>query len=257
MYLKVYLDDIFGKQTGSHFEASLVDAELPLGLLSQMSDIVGIILKEVVFQVILSHNFMRGFASTRLKISLFVSFQKHDLELVLILVACSQPIAVRQSHNQAGGGVERMQALISHLQAITAQHQAELEKAIVGRGEWHFCQQYAALQIPESVWFTKMKPEAKTKHLKKVQSCQVKQISPLMTASTHENTKQPHIAYLSVLVENAGLSTISYSTLSNIWNKAEKLVLSEGHILKVPWLLDEKARLVKSSSSPQPHVQIQ
>ena len=45
-------------------------------------------------------------------------------------------------------------------------------------GEWHFCQQYATtLQIPESVWFTKIKPEARTKHLKKVQSCQLKQIS--------------------------------------------------------------------------------
>ena len=39
-----------------------------------------------------------------------------------------------------------------------------------------------------------------------------------------------------------------------MWKKAENLIQSEGHILKVPWLSDEKARLVKSSSSPQPHV---
>ena len=57
----------------------------------------------------------------------------------------------------------KLPCLISHLKAITAQpaqHQAELEKAVIGRGEWHFCPQYTTLQVPESVWFSKMKPEA-------------------------------------------------------------------------------------------------
>ena len=39
-----------------------------------------------------------------------------------------------------------------------------------------------------------------------------------------------------------------------MWKKAEHLIQSDGHILKAPWLLNEKAWLVKSSSSPQPHV---
>ena len=38
-----------------------------------------------------------------------------------------------------------------------------------------------------------------------------------------------------------------------MWKKVENLVQSEEHILKAPWLSDEKA-LVKSSPSPQPHV---
>ena len=42
--------------------------------------------------------------------------------------------------------------------------------------------------------------------------------------------------------------------MQNIWSKAEKLIRSYGHIIKVPWLHDDQARLVKSYSSPQPHV---
>ena len=230
--------------------------KLHLGLLSQTSNVGGIIWKEVVFQVVLSHNFMHGFASTKLKTSLIASFHADVRSRAGVdpghLFTTNSSEAINHVIKQEVEWKEcKLPQLISHLKAITAQHQAELEKAIVGRGEWHFCQQYATLQISESVWFTKMTPEAKTRQ---VHSCQLKQIMPQMTATTHENTKQPHIAHLSVSVENAGLSTISYSTLSSMWNKAEKLVLSEGHILKAQSLSDEKARLVKSSSSPQPHV---
>ena len=38
--------------------------------------------------------------------------------------------------------------------------------------------------------------------------------------------------------------------------KAERLVSSDGHIIRVPWSDDEKDRLVKSSSSIQPHLVI-
>ena len=255
-----FLDDIFGKQTGSHFEAGLVDAE-----------------SEASFRTALSNvqcrwnNLERSCIPSSSEPQFHAWFCKYKAEDIIncVLPDVRSRAGVDPGHLFTTNSSEainhvikqevkwkecKLPQLISHLKAITAQHQAELEKAIVGRGEWHFCQQYATLQISESVWLTKMAPEAKTRHLKKVHSCQLKQILPQMTATTHENTKQPHIAHLSVSVENAGLSMISYSTLSSMWNKAEKLVLSEGHILKVPWLSDEKARLIKSSSSPQPHV---
>ena len=44
------------------------------------------------------------------------------------------------------------------------------------------------------------------------------------------------------------------STLQNMWKKAENLVQHEGNVLKVPWSSDIRSRLVKSSSSEQPHV---
>ena len=92
----------------------------------------------------------------------------------------------------------------------------------------------------------KTKPEAKDKHLKKVQTCQLQQASESKTATEHVSVKQPWSTHLSVSVENAGLSSISYSTLISMWKTAENQIHSEGHILKAPWLSDEKARLVKS-----------
>lgn len=56
--------------------------------------------------------------------------------------------------------------------------------------------------------------------------------------------------HLSFSVENVRLSTISFS---GIWKKAESLNQSEGHILKAPWIADEKTAC-KSSLSPQPRV---
>ena len=59
---------------------------------------------------------------------------------------------------------------------------------------------------------------------------------------------------LEVAVEDCGITTISMSTLKNVWNKAERLVCSGSGILKVPWSSDKKARLVMSSSSDHPHL---
>ena len=42
--------------------------------------------------------------------------------------------------------------------------------------------------------------------------------------------------------------------MQGIWSKAEKLIKPDGHIIKVPWLQDDQARLVRSYSSPQPHL---
>ena len=74
------------------------------------------------------------------------------------------------------------------------------------------------------------------KHLRRVQACQLEQGLVLKTVAT-----QRHNTCLSVLVENAGLSSVMLSTLTTMWKKAENLIQSEGHILKVPWLSDEKA----------------
>ena len=57
----------------------------------------------------------------------------------------------------------------------------------------------------------------------------------------------------SVAVEECGVTNISESTLRNIWSKAQKLIL-DGHVVMVPWSSGSKDRLVKSSTSPQPHL---
>ena len=84
-----------------------------------------------------------------------------------------------------------------------------------------------------------------------MQTCQLEQDLELKTAAIeHAGVYQRQNTCLSVSVENAGLSSISLSTLTGMWKKAENLIQSEGHILKAPWLSDKKARLVRSSSSP-------
>ena len=70
--------------------------KLHLEMLSPSFSIDGIILKEVVYQLILSHYFMPGFASSKLRISSSVSFQEYDPEVVQILAIYSQPIVVNQ-----------------------------------------------------------------------------------------------------------------------------------------------------------------
>lgn len=142
----------------------------------------------------------------------------------------------------------KLPTLIEHLKTITAQHQAELEKAIIGRGEWHFCSEYTYLQVSESVWFSSMKSEAKDKHLKKVQTCQLKQPSPSATAesqiaSAGADRGATCSTRLSVSVQNCGLSKVSQSTLEGIWKKAEILIHSVGNILKAPWILMKRLGL--------------
>ena len=241
-----FLDDIFGKQISSHFEAGLVDSE-----------------SETTFRNALSklqyrwNNLERSCIPSDSEPQFYAVFCKFKAEDI---IKCVLP-GVRSRAGADPGRLfttnssesinhvikqevewkeNKLPQLISHLKTIIAQHQAELEKAIVGRGEWHFCAQYATLQVPESLWFSKMKPEAKEKHLKKVQTCQLEQVLESKTATKHESVKQPH-THLSVSVENAGLSSISFSTLTSMWKKAENLIQSEGHILKAPWLSDEKA----------------
>lgn len=73
-----------------------------------------------------------------------------------------------------------------------------------------------------------------------------------MTNISSETTDQHG---LSVGWEQCGIMNISESTLQNIWRKAEQLLTCpHKQILSVPWSSDHKARLVKSSSTPQPHV---
>ena len=142
----------------------------------------------------------------------------------------------------------RLPVLIDHLRAITDQHLSETEKAVISRGEWEFITQYAYLKICEPTWFTLSK-EAKEKHMKKILTCELE--TPIM--SSKAGTRKTE-SKLSITVEESGVKNIAESTLRNIWEKADNLLKSEGSILTATWISDAKARLVKSSSSPHPHL---
>ena len=177
----------------------------------------------------------------------------------------------------------KLPVLVEHLKSVVNHHNAELDKAVIRRGEWQFTQQ---LEVPESTWF-QMLPECQEKHMKKVltfpivpnklfsvaltSSCIVSQpyksgnqctkSSTAFLESIHPDTLAPccsaengsqHV--LDVAVEDCGITQIPFPTLNNMWNKAERLVLADGAIVKVPWSPDPKARLVMSSSSEHPQL---
>ena len=97
-------------------------------------------------------------------------------------------------------------------------------------------------------WFSQMSDGAKSIHIKKV-FCQ----KPVKALENSQSSIRD-LPVLSVPVDECEITSVSRSTLRSIWSKAEQLIRSEGHIIKVPWLSDDMARLVKSSSSQQPHV---
>lgn len=149
--------------------------------------------------------------------------------------------------------------LIDSLKDITNDHYSELEKAVLNRGEWHFTAQYVSLVVSES-WFSQMSDAAKKQHMKKVFSHKPSSLPPTSpdSASSASSSQASHgttdlLSIPSVAVEECGVTNISESTLRNIWSKAQKLIL-DGHVVMVPWSSGSKDRLVKSSTSPQPHL---
>ena len=154
--------------------------------------------------------------------------------------------------------------LIQSLKSIANDQICQLEKAIVGWGEWHFTPQYSSLVVTESHWFSGMSTAAKELHMKKVSQKTIDahlvknttistprtQAAHALTSSERDGTDPLH-SILSVPTDSCGITNVAESTLRSVWTKAETL---DGHIIKVPWSGDEKDRLVKSSSSTQPHL---
>ena len=142
----------------------------------------------------------------------------------------------------------KLPKLIDDLKSITDDQIRETEKVIIGQGEWRFSDHYSSLMVSNVSWFSQMSDGAKSIHIKKV-FCQ----KPVKALENSQSSIRD-LPVLSVPVDECEITSVSRSTLRSIWSKAEQLIRSEGHIIKVPWLSDDMARLVKSSSSQQPHV---
>ena len=146
----------------------------------------------------------------------------------------------------------KLPQLIGNLKSIADDQVRETEKAVIGQGEWRFTDHYSSLMVPGGSWFSHMSDGAKNAHMKKVFSQRPSSVSVSSKGSSSVNDSP----ILSVPVDECEIANVCMSTLRNIWSKAEKLIKSDGHIIKVPWLSDEMARLVKSTSSEEPHLVI-
>ena len=61
----------------------------------------------------------------------------------------------------------KLPVLINHLRSICERQVAEIEKAVIGRGEWRFDSSYRCLEVSEHIWFMKS-DEQRKRHLTKV-----------------------------------------------------------------------------------------
>ena len=101
-------------------------------------------------------------------------------------------------------------------------------------------------------WFS-ISHDEKQAHMKKVHICKVN-----ISQSPVNSLMPPPTSLLSVQVQEVNLKANSESTLSGIWKTAEKILGSKAeYLVEVPWISDKKARLVKSFSSPHPHLVVQ
>ena len=62
----------------------------------------------------------------------------------------------------------KLPLLVEYLQSIGDRQNAELERAVISRGEWSFLSEYRHLMRSEAEWFSHMTPEAKKRHVSKI-----------------------------------------------------------------------------------------
>lgn len=128
----------------------------------------------------------------------------------------------------------RLPQLIESLKSIAHDQSSELEKAVVGRGEWHFTPQYSRVMITESCWFSQMKDAAKKLHTRKVFNLKPINADLTKNASTSGCTLSAHSltapvgnstkptadrhlhSILSVPVEECGITGAAESTLQRM-----------------------------------------
>jgi hypothetical protein len=254
-----FLADIFGQQIGSHFEKGLIDLDLDkftpaLHKLENRWNNLESSCRQAeppqfyhwfckykadnIISCVLPH--------VRVKAGLKVTdrFTTNAVESI----NCVIKREVEWKEN-------KLLVLVQLLKEIVIQHEAELQKAVINHGEWHFIPLYQNLVISEEIWFG-MTTQSKERHMKKVNSFHllIQDVTPQLSNEPTASTSSLSSYSLGVPVEYVSGSGISSQTLQRIWKKAEQLLSSDNHIMKIPWLTDQKARLVKSQSSPHPHV---
>lgn len=99
--------------------------------------------------------------------------------------------------------------LVEHLRSTVDRHNAELQKAVVRRGEWQFTSQHQQLEVPESTWF-QMPPECREKQMKKVLTCSVTSSQssdkPAALISTSSSCTVPHTSESSSQFANSSMT---------------------------------------------------
>ena len=138
---------------------------------------------------------------------------------------------------------------------LISDQQNEIEKAVIGVGEYKFCDEFKHLQLPLTKWssMTKLQRERYLQKIAKVKLHEAK-ASSLHNSSSSSGMEVPTSSkILSICGKcfNAQNCMLSSDILQNMFMKAEKLVLGTNSICPSPGSVN--AKLVESKSGTRPH----
>ena len=101
----------------------------------------------------------------------------------------------------------------------------EVEKAIIGMGEYNFKEAYRCLEIKCDKLFM-MSADQRQRHLKKVFSLECMPLDSEFVSMV--DTGKVATKRMSIPADRCGITTISSELLEKTWDKAEKLLNTEG-----------------------------
>ena len=144
---------------------------------------------------------------------------------------------------------------------LVDEQEGEIEKAVIGVGEYTFCDRYQHLEIPVFKW-SSMSQSQREKHLQKVRT-----ISMDEAMKVHQEPRIQHVTQPVGLLNTASSDEkifkicgqcfdaseckLSKDILTNMFSKAEKLASVPGNIVLSPG--STTAKLVESNSGQRPH----
>ena len=134
--------------------------------------------------------------------------------------------------------------------------ESEIEKAVIGIGEYRFDDEYAHLEIPLAKR-SSMSPNQHKKHLECIRNLTLQEAKEQhkkksLSNSTAESASSSDKS-LTICGKqfNVGACQFSSDILKNMFNKAEKLVCGQNTICPSPGSVN--AKLVESKSGQRPH----
>ena len=136
---------------------------------------------------------------------------------------------------------------------LVEDQQSEVEKAVIGVGEYQFCEEFKHLKIPLSKWSSMTKVQ-RTNYLQSIASLSLEQamIPPSNKSRTHSApTSSTKVFKICGHSFNAEKSLLAKDVLQCMFSKAEKLVQGTNSICPSPGTIN--AKLVESKSGSRPH----
>ena len=138
-------------------------------------------------------------------------------------------------------------------QQLVKEQESDIEKAVIGIGEYRFKDEYKHLEIPLRKWGS-MSATQREKHLKKIAAitmCQAQSKEVRRCGSSGDSHMSTTVLSMCDHQFNAPGLKLPPDILQNMFSKAEKLVTGANCIVSAPGT--STAKLVESKSGQRPH----